>query len=105
MLLILRARPKHGYDLIARLKELGIPVDGPQVYRLLHVMEAEGLVRSKWRAGRGPTRRVYRVTARGTRRLAQDTEELSRVAANLQLYSQHYAELARHLDRRRAERG
>lgn len=70
LLLLLRDGPAHGYDLVDRLVPFGFSSDPPVVYRNLRRMESEGLVESSWdTAGRGPARRVYRLTDRGIARL------------------------------------
>lgn len=66
LLLLLREGPAHGYDLVERLGPFGFSSDPPVVYRNLRRLEAEGLVISSWdTSGKGPARRVYRLTARG----------------------------------------
>ena len=46
LLLLLRERPLHGYELLERLPELGVEgrVDIGNLYRLLRALEEEGLV-------------------------------------------------------------
>ena len=53
LLLLLRERPLHGYELLERLPELGLEgrVDIGNLYRLLRSLEDEGLVSSEWTAG------------------------------------------------------
>lgn len=72
ILLLLRDGPKHGYELLERLRGLH-PEEGQidlgNLYRLLRALEAEGLVRSEWRTEPGPPRRVYRLAAPGARLL------------------------------------
>ena len=66
LLLLLCEGPAHGYDLVERLVPFGFTSDPPVVYRNLRRMEAEELVESSWdTSGKGPARRVYRLTARG----------------------------------------
>ena len=68
LLLVVRERPSHGYDLLVRLEDLGFRrVDPGRLYRTLRAMEQEGLVRSTWEtSASGPARRTYRLTAEGT---------------------------------------
>jgi poly-beta-hydroxybutyrate-responsive repressor len=73
VLLLLRDRPAHGYELLERLAELlpGERVDMGNLYRVLRAMEEDGLVSSEWDEGSpGPAKRVYRVTGAGERVLA-----------------------------------
>ena len=73
LLLLLRERPHHGYELIERLPELAgaeTRVDVGNLYRLLRALEAEGLVTSEWDAGLpGPAKRTYELTDEGRRLL------------------------------------
>jgi PadR family transcriptional regulator, regulatory protein PadR len=67
VLLLLRERPVHGYELLEQLPELtGEPVDMGNLYRFLRVLEAEGIVSSRWDdEAPGPSKRVYELTAEG----------------------------------------
>src|SRR6187551_953526 len=73
VLLLLRERPRHGYDLLENIPALvgdGADVDLGNLYRLLRGLEAEGLVSSQWDVGApGPARRIYTLTAAGARLL------------------------------------
>lgn len=72
ILLILDRRPCHGYELRRLLTPVAGDVELTTLYRWLHAMEAEGLVDSEMQAGlHGPSRRIYRVGARGESRLRQ----------------------------------
>lgn len=97
LLLLLHRDRTHGYDLLEGLNEFGFeenPVDSSVVYRALREMEAQGLVTSTWdTTGRGPPRRVYRITAEGDRYLANwvgDLQETDRVLHHfLAAYDEH----------------
>ncbi len=66
LLLLLQERSDYGYDLVARLRALGVEDDSAAVYRVLRSLEAEGAVTSRWREPvAGPARRVYEITAAG----------------------------------------
>lgn len=67
LLLLVAEAPGHGYELSARLRDLGIPVaTGGSVYRHLRCLERAGLLRSEVEFPEsGPSRTVYRVTAAG----------------------------------------
>jgi poly-beta-hydroxybutyrate-responsive repressor len=73
LLLLLLERPRHGYDLLEGIPSLvgdGTEVDLGNLYRMLRGLEAEGLVSSHWDVDApGPARRVYTLTAAGTRLL------------------------------------
>ena len=72
LLLLLRERASHGYELLERLPEL-IPderIDMGNLYRVLRALEEDGLVVSEWSAGEpGPGRRTYELTDAGRRLL------------------------------------
>ncbi len=67
LLLLIFERPGHGYNLIDRLKAMGLPdVEPGHVYRVLRSLERERSLISGWEtAGAGPARRCYRLTAKG----------------------------------------
>ena len=67
LLLLVRERPGHGYDLIERLHGMGLPdVEPGQVYRVLRGLERDRLLVSAWEtAEAGPLRRRYELTAAG----------------------------------------
>ena len=73
LLLLLRERPLHGYELIERLPDVAGPgsrVDVGNLYRLLRALEDEGVVRSEWSADLpGPAKRTYELTDAGRRLL------------------------------------
>jgi PadR family transcriptional regulator PadR len=73
VLLLLRERPAHGYDLLEQLPELtGERVDMGNLYRFLRLLEAEGLVRSDWDdEAPGPSKRIYELTDEGRALLDQ----------------------------------
>ncbi len=68
ILLLLREGPRHGYELLERLPELSSEagrIDLGNLYRMLRMLEAEGLVSSEWQTEAGPPRRVYRLSPSG----------------------------------------
>src|ERR671928_1908975 len=87
LLLLLRERPLHGYELLERIPELGVEgrVDIGNLYRLLRALEQEGLVRSEWSADLpGPARRTYELTDEGRRLLDRWAEALARAQSDVQ---------------------
>jgi PadR family transcriptional regulator, regulatory protein PadR len=74
LLLLLRDRPSHGYELIDSLVELipGRRVDMGNLYRTLRALEAKGLVNSEWDAeAPGPAKRRYELTDAGRKLLRE----------------------------------
>jgi PadR family transcriptional regulator len=79
LLLLLRERPAHGYDLLERLPELTGEqrIEMGNLYRLLRALEDEGLVSSEWDGtSQGPAKRRYAITPAGERLLDQWAEAL-----------------------------
>lgn len=67
ILLLLKEKEGHGYNLLERLAEFEIPsIDPGGVYRALRILEREGLVTSWWETSiAGPARRTYALTQAG----------------------------------------
>ena len=68
MLLLLRERKAHGYDLLERLPELTGEerIDVGNLYRVLRALEEQGLVSSEWDESLpGPAKRTYELTEAG----------------------------------------
>jgi PadR family transcriptional regulator PadR len=73
VLLLLRERPSHGYELLEQLPELtGERVDMGNLYRFLRLLESEGIVSSRWEDDLpGPSKRTYQLTDDGRALLAE----------------------------------
>ncbi len=68
LLLLLRERKAHGYDLLERLPDLigDERVDVGNLYRVLRALEEQGLVSSVWDDSvPGPAKRTYELTPAG----------------------------------------
>jgi poly-beta-hydroxybutyrate-responsive repressor len=93
LLLLLRDRPAHGYELIDSLSELtpGRPVDMGNLYRTLRSLEGEGLVSSEWDADApGPAKRRYELTAAGRRLLDEWAAALSAARDRIDVFLRRY---------------
>jgi PadR family transcriptional regulator, regulatory protein PadR len=93
LLLLLRERPLHGYELLERLPELGLEgrVDIGNLYRLLRALEEEGLVSSEWSADLpGPAKRTYELTEAGRRLLDRWAEALGRAQETISTFLDRY---------------
>jgi PadR family transcriptional regulator, regulatory protein PadR len=90
LLLLLRERPAHGYDLLERLPELTGEqrVEMGNLYRLLRALEDEGLVDSEWADGR----RTYSLTPQGVQLLDQWVEALHRSQERTARFLERYEE-------------
>jgi PadR family transcriptional regulator PadR len=81
LLLLLRERPMHGYELLELLPPLvgEDRVDVGNLYRFLRGLEDDGLVTSEWSADLpGPAKRTYSLTPAGAELLATWAEALGR---------------------------
>jgi poly-beta-hydroxybutyrate-responsive repressor len=95
LLLLLRERPLHGYELIDRLPEVVGEgrVDVGNLYRLLRSLEAEGVVSSEWSAELpGPAKRTYELTADGRSLLDRWAEALREAQTDVQSFLDRYEE-------------
>ena len=95
LLLLLRERPSHGYDLLERLPELTGEqrVEMGNLYRLLRALEEEGLVTSEWDASSpGPAKRRYAITDAGLQLLDHWVEALRRSQERTGRFLQRYEE-------------
>lgn len=88
LLLLLRERPAHGYDLLERLPELTgeARVEMGNLYRLLRALEEEGLVASKWDGGK----RTYTISARGLQLLEHWIEALRMSQERISRFLERY---------------
>jgi transcriptional regulator len=74
----LAEHPAHGYAVVETLRSRsGGAFDLPEgtLYPALHRLEESGLVASQWSDDTGRRRRVYHLTAKGKRMLAQRQTE------------------------------
>jgi PadR family transcriptional regulator, regulatory protein PadR len=94
LLLLLRERPMHGYELIDRLPEVAgaeSRVDVGNLYRLLRGLEDEGVVTSEWSADLpGPAKRTYDLTDEGRRLLDRWAESLRDAQGVLSKFLERY---------------
>jgi len=82
LLASLRGGPAHGYAIAQKLCLLSEGVlDLPEgtIYPALHRLERDGLVKSDWAEVSGRRRRVYKLTAKGRRKVASREKEWKRV--------------------------
>jgi PadR family transcriptional regulator, regulatory protein PadR len=85
-LLLLSRQPDHGYALVQRLRTAGFGhVRGGTLYPQLRAMDAAGLIEPEWETdGPGPARKVFRLTAAGSRHLK---EECAAINATFNLFA------------------
>ncbi len=91
LLLLLKERPGHGYDLVGRLKKLGVDDDSAAVYRALRSLEEMHAVSSHWHtSSAGPARHVYELTPTGEAQLHAALEAAVATYQAIQRYFSRY---------------
>ena len=93
LLLLLRERAAHGYELLDALPALTgeSRVDMGNLYRVLRALEEDGLVTSRWEAGApGPAKRTYELTAEGRRLLDEWAAALRRSRERVDAFLERY---------------
>jgi PadR family transcriptional regulator, regulatory protein PadR len=82
ILAALRRGDAHGFEILKRLETAGsgaLRLKEGSLYPALYRLEAERLVKGAWESAdsdrRGPRRRIYRLTAKGRKRLEQSHGE------------------------------
>ncbi|MFP5318516.1 MAG: helix-turn-helix transcriptional regulator [Acidimicrobiia bacterium] len=95
LLLLLAEFPSHGYELVERVSDLGIPtIDPPAVYRALRAMSEDGLLESSLDdSGPGPTRRCYRVSDSGAAALEAWAATVNDSASSLNSFVTRHRQL------------
>jgi PadR family transcriptional regulator, regulatory protein PadR len=94
LLLLLRERPAHGYELLEALPALTgeARVDMGNLYRVLRALEEDGLVRSEWQADApGPAKRTYELSSEGRRLLDEWAGALRRSRERIDVFLDRYA--------------
>ncbi|MGI9861946.1 helix-turn-helix transcriptional regulator [Moorella naiadis] len=97
LLLLLAAKPTHGYELMESMNRLGLwsgVPDAGAVYRNLRRLEEDGLVHSRWStSGPGPARRLYEITQEGLDYLHDWVVTIRRNKATLATFLNRYEDL------------
>ncbi len=74
LLLFLSMGEAHGYELIEKLKDMGVKYETYEVgyvYKTLRNMERDGILESRWNVKeKGAAKRIYRITEKGKQNLA-----------------------------------
>jgi PadR family transcriptional regulator PadR len=92
LLLLLKEQPGYGYDLVSRLRKLGVDDDTATVYRALRTLEQEQAVSSDWHMSpTGPARRMYLLTRAGEFQLQAAFEAAVDTHQAIQRYFSRYA--------------
>ncbi len=83
VLSVLSAEDGYGYSIAQSLRDASdgmVDVKAGTLYPLLHRLEADKLVRSRWDDSTGRRRKWYELTAKGRRRLDKQAREWERYA-------------------------
>jgi DNA-binding PadR family transcriptional regulator len=87
LLLLKKKGRSYGYDLAAELQNHALTdaeIERAALYRTLRQLELNGNVVSKWETDQsGPARRVYKLTAKGERHLAEWATVLGHVSQSM----------------------
>jgi PadR family transcriptional regulator len=84
----LRSQAAHGYAIIKTIRERSageIDLLEGSLYPALHRLEERGNVSSRWSTTQGRKRRVYELTRKGGRALAEHEREWDRFSATMKL--------------------
>jgi PadR family transcriptional regulator PadR len=95
LLLLLRERATHGYDLLERLPELigEDRVDVGNLYRVLRTLEEQGAVHSEWDDTLpGPAKRTYELTPAGAAVLDRWASALTETRTRIDDFLRRYEE-------------
>lgn len=94
LLLLLRQKPSHGYELIQRLNDADFKsgeADAATVYRNLRRLDKDGFIKSHWEVGEsGPGRRQYELTPQGKELLKLWSQYLAQQKSRLENFLQSY---------------
>lgn len=92
LLLHLREMNAHGYELMERLTQFGVPtLDQGNFYRLLRQLEKDAFVTSEWDvSASGPAKRIYALTEAGEEYLNIWAQSLTQYQHMLQQFFSLY---------------
>lgn len=97
ILLLLKEEPSHGYSLQKKLAHFGVvdaQMDPSPIYKVLRMLEEQGLAVSEHGSGdRGPSRKVYRLTTKGTDTLDFMARLIDQASEIIAWYRGKYEEL------------
>ncbi len=88
VLSVLRQGEAHGFEILKRLEQAGsgaLTLKEGSLYPALYRLESAGMISGEWEDNttgrRGPRRRIYKLTAKGRRRLEQARGEFEHFVA------------------------
>lgn len=80
---VLRDGEKHGYQIALDVSEMSsglFELQHGTLYPVLHKMEKEGWIAGRWQKKDGRRKKVYRITAEGTRYLNGEADRFETVS-------------------------
>jgi PadR family transcriptional regulator PadR len=83
VLSVLAEEPRYGYLIQKRLREAGgdgLEIQAGTLYPLLHRLQSEGLIRSRWDDTTGRRRKWYELTVKGRKQLERQAVQWRRYA-------------------------
>jgi PadR family transcriptional regulator, regulatory protein PadR len=101
VLSLLESGEKYGYELVSLLETRSggtLAMGQSTLYPMLYNLEAQGFIESYWQEStQGRNRKYYRITGKGSERLAKDAEQYRRLhdaLANLGVFERALLSLA-----------
>ncbi len=97
LLLFLSMGEAHGYELIERLKDMGVKYETYEVgyvYKTLRNMEKDGILESRWNVKeKGAAKRIYRITDKGKGNLQNWADVLTNIRDSITNFLEVYKSL------------
>ncbi len=94
LLLFLSMEEAHGYELIEKLKSMGVKYETYEVgyvYKTLRNMEKDELLESRWNVKeKGAAKRIYRITDKGKKSLESWVEVLANIRDSITNFLEAY---------------
>jgi len=82
-LALLTGGADYGYNLIARLAELGFDLEANTLYPLLRRLDTQGLLTSEWNTDEARPRKFYRTSPAGTELLVALRQDWAQITKTL----------------------
>ncbi len=97
LLLFLSMGEAHGYELIEKLKDMGVKYETYEVgyvYKTLRNMEKDGILESRWNVKeKGAAKRIYRITEKGRQNLKSWASVLENIRDSIGNFLEVYKEV------------
>jgi DNA-binding PadR family transcriptional regulator len=97
ILLLIAEKSCHGYELVEKLKEFEIDLQGvgniARVYTFLNMFEDSQYVKADWDTSFSPPRKVYAITSKGIEQLSVIKSEMFAQKNLVELYIERFSDL------------